>query len=126
VPPGPRDYVDPSPARARRAGGPRPPVREWAAEQCARLYPSLPRARREYTPAIVSRLKLHPAIGIALAEHVRSVAAPATADQAIDDWASVLCLPPFLEQVLTREAPGSFSAGHLERATDWNRVRHEE
>ena len=100
--------------------------REWAAEQCARLSPSLPRARREYTPAIVSRLKLHPAIGIALAEHVRSVAAPATADQAIDDWASVLCRPAFLEQVLAREAPGAFSAEQLARATDWNRVRLEE
>src|SRR5437016_9533193 len=64
---------------------------EWAANQCVRLFPRLPRRVREYTPAIVSRLKLHPALGVALAEQVRRAEGPPTADQVVDDWSSALC-----------------------------------
>ena len=99
---------------------------EWASEQCARLFPRLPRRVREYTPAIVSRLKLHPAMGVALAEQVRRIEGPLTADQVLDDWASVLCQPALLEEVLGREAPDAFSPQEIARATDWNRQRHEE
>src|SRR5262252_2935280 len=35
---------------------------EWASEQCRRLFPRLPRRLREITPAVVTRLKLHPAM----------------------------------------------------------------
>src|SRR4029453_4508046 len=40
---------------------------EWAAEQRRRLLPSLPDRVRDDKPALVERLKLHPAIGAALA-----------------------------------------------------------
>ena len=99
---------------------------EWASEQCARLFPRLPRRVREYTPAVVSRLKLHPALATALAEHVRRVGGPPTVNQVIDDWASVLCQRAFLGEVLAREAPDAFTAQEIARATDWNRQRHEE
>src|SRR5436309_1071273 len=99
---------------------------EWASEVCARLFPRLPRRIRDYTPAVVSRLKLHPALGVALAEQVGRVDGPPTADPAVDDWASVLCQRAFLEDVLAREAPGAFSPEQIARATAWNLERHEE
>src|SRR5438093_10462428 len=99
---------------------------EWASDQCARLFPRLPRRVRDYTPAVVSRLKLHPALGVALTEQVRRVEGPPTADQVVDDWASVLCQRAFLEDVLAREAPGAFSPEQIARATAWNLERHEE
>ena len=99
---------------------------EWASEVCARLFPRLPRRIRDYTPAIVSRLKLHPALGVALAEQVGRVDGPPTADQVVDDWASVLCQRAFLEDVLAREAPGAFSPEQIARATAWSLERHEE
>ncbi len=99
---------------------------EWASEVCARLFPRLPRRIRDYTPAVVSRLKLHPALGVALAEQVGRVDGPPTADQVVDDWASVLCQRAFLEDVLAREAPGAFSPEQIARATAWNLERHEE
>ena len=80
----------------------------------------------DYTPAVVSRLKLHPALGVALAEQVGRVDGPPTADQVVDDWASVLCQRAFLEDVLAREAPGAFSPEQIARATAWNLERHEE
>src|SRR5262249_25237700 len=63
---------------------------EWAAEHVRRLYPMLPRATRDTTPAVVHRLKLHPALRVALERQVARVSGPTTAAQALDDWATVL------------------------------------
>jgi DNA helicase-2/ATP-dependent DNA helicase PcrA len=99
---------------------------EWAAEQVRRLFPRLPRAVREITPAIVLRLKLHPAMDTVLARHVARVAGQPTAAQAIDDWASVLMDAERLEEVLAEAAPGAFTAADVKRASDWCRARHDE
>lgn len=99
---------------------------DWAMEQVRRVLPALPRAVRELTPAGVHKLKLHPAMLMALADHVRRVPGNPTPAQVVDDWASVLMDRPFLQQVFEREAPGAFGDAELERATDWNRKRHEE
>jgi len=100
--------------------------RDWAAEQVRRLFPRLPRQMREGTPAVVQRLKLHPALLRALTRQVERVPGKATARQAVDDWASVLSQLPLLEDVLGEVAPGAFRPEELRRACDWNRERYEE
>ena len=98
---------------------------DWAADQIRKLYPMLPRDVREGTPAEVHRLKLHPALLIALERQVARVPGAATAAQAIDDWASVLTDAPFLAQVIDEVAAGAFGAEELRRVSDWSRREHE-
>jgi DNA helicase-2/ATP-dependent DNA helicase PcrA len=99
---------------------------EWAAEQCRRTFPRLPREVREVTPALIQRLKVHPALETALAEQVARVPGPPTAEQVLDDWASVLIDADRLAGVFAREAPDAFTPDDLRRAADLNRRRHEE
>jgi DNA helicase-2/ATP-dependent DNA helicase PcrA len=99
---------------------------EWAAAARRRLLPKLPRDVRDSAPAVVQRLKLHPAMLAALAEQVKNVPGRANAAQVIDDWGSVLCQRRILEDVFGRVSPGAFSADELRRAADWNRERYEE
>jgi DNA helicase-2/ATP-dependent DNA helicase PcrA len=96
---------------------------EWAAEHARRLFPKLPRKQREHTPATVHRLKLHPALLVAFERHVQRQEGPATAEQVIDDWHSVLSQGSFLESVLDEVAPDSFSREQIRSATDWCRDR---
>ncbi len=98
---------------------------EWSAEQVRRLYPTVPRFLREATPAVVHRLKLHPALLAALARQVARVPGAATAAQALDDWASVLRDVAFLEEVFSETAPDAFSRDELERAAAAARDQHE-
>lgn len=98
---------------------------EWAAEHARRLFPALPRMLRETTPAVVHRLKLHPALLVAQRRQVTRVAGPPTAAQALDDWASVLRDGAFLEAVFAEVAPGAFSRDELTRAVAANREQHE-
>jgi DNA helicase-2/ATP-dependent DNA helicase PcrA len=98
---------------------------EWAAEQTRRLYPALPRIVREATPAVVHRLKLHPALLVALSRQVARVPGPATAAQAIDDWASVLRDVDLLDEVFAEHAPGTFTRIDLERAVASSRDQQE-
>jgi DNA helicase-2/ATP-dependent DNA helicase PcrA len=90
---------------------------EWAAEQRRRLLPKLPDRRREDTPALVQRLKLHSALGIALERHVAETPGPADAAQVIDDWASVLTRPDHLAKVFAEHAPEAFSDSQLVEAS---------
>ncbi len=99
----------------------------WAVEQRRRHFPSLPKAIREDTPAVVVRLKTHPVLMDALEEHIQRNKGPATGEQALDDWSSVLVhcdeiLPP----ILAEKAPGAFSEAELQRAARWCRDRHAE
>jgi len=100
--------------------------REWAAACRRRLLPKLPRELRETTPAVVQKLKLHPALLVALAEQVATVPGKATATQVIDDWGSILSQRRILDDVFARVAPDAFSADELRRAADWNRERHDD
>lgn len=99
---------------------------EWAAEQAKRLFPKLPRKLRENTPAVVQRLKLHPGLMVALERQVQRAQAEPTPAQVVDDWASVLSQPRFLETVLNEVAPGAFSSEEIQRATAWCRDRCQE
>jgi DNA helicase-2/ATP-dependent DNA helicase PcrA len=100
--------------------------RAWAEEQRKRHFPMLPKAVRDSTPALVTRLKVHPAVLVALEEQVKRHAAPSTPESAIDDWASVLTNPDTLRPILDEIAPERFSEAELLRATTWLRDRHTE
>ncbi|HJQ83985.1 MAG TPA: ATP-binding domain-containing protein [Candidatus Binatia bacterium] len=95
---------------------------EWAAEQRRRLFPDLPRDVRELTPAVVQRVKLHPALETALRRQVARVPGPPTARQAIDDWTSVLADHALLAETLGADV----GPDALRRAVDWMRARGEE
>jgi len=101
---------------------------DWSNDQVRRLFPMLPRAVREDTPAEAHRLKLHPALLTALERQMARVpgeptAAPAA--QAIDDWASVLSDAPFLTSVLDEVAPGAFGSEKIRRVTEWSQREYE-
>ncbi len=100
---------------------------EWAREQRQRHYPQLPRDQREDAPALVQQMKLHPMIDAALGEQVRRVSGPATAEQALDDWASVLSNADLLEELDARETSAeAFTSEQIRRFADHNRRCNEE
>src|SRR5690606_36394361 len=98
----------------------------FAARTRKRHFPKLPDRHRDNTPADVVRLKLHPAIGVALERQVARVKAAATAEQAADDWASVLTDRALLASVLDELDPGAFPADVLDRIVTWNCDRNDE
>lgn len=92
---------------------------EWAHEQRRRHFPMLPRGTRDDAPAVVQRLKAHPAMLAVLAAQARRGAAGTRARQALDDWGSALADAALLIDVVARVAPGAFSRDELERAAAW-------
>jgi DNA helicase-2/ATP-dependent DNA helicase PcrA len=97
---------------------------EWAARERARLYPALPVAPREDTPAALRRVKLHPALAAALAARVERVPGPRSAEQAFDDWASVLTDGALLREFFDRA--GDPATGALRATLEWSRLRLDE
>ena len=79
---------------------------EWAAETRRHHFKRLPTAQRQDTPAYVTRLKLHPAIGKALEAHIASVPGRSDRRQVIDDWASLLTNERLLRDVIGSRGPG--------------------
>lgn len=100
--------------------------RAWAHELRRRLFPRLPASQREDTPALVQRLKLHSALEIALRRQVARVPGPPSAEQAYDDWASLLTQRDLLEEVFRDAASGAVRSRDLELFVDWNRRRLED
>lgn len=92
---------------------------EWAAEQVRRLFPKLPRRTSEFTPAVVQRLKLHPALLTAIERHILRQPGERTPEQVLDDWATILSQYTFLEQVFRELAPASFTEAEFHRAVTW-------
>ena len=99
---------------------------DWASDVVHRLFPRIPQARRESTPGVVHRLKLHPALMAALERHVRATPGAPTPRQVLDDWASTLVNVALLEEAIASEAPGAFSTDEVRRAADWARARSDE
>jgi DNA helicase-2/ATP-dependent DNA helicase PcrA len=99
---------------------------EWAEEQCRRVFPRLPRAVRHDTPSLVSRVKLHPVVQKLLARQVQRVPGDRSADQALDDWASVLSHERLLRDGFEELAPSAFRADQLDEVADWCRRRNED
>jgi len=100
--------------------------RTWASEQRRRLLRMLPRSTRQDTPAVVQRLKVHPAMLVALERQVARVRGPRKPSQVIDDWGSTLSQTELLAGVFAEVAPDAFTEEDLQRATDWCRERHGE
>ncbi|MCA9493440.1 MAG: AAA family ATPase, partial [Myxococcales bacterium] len=109
--------------------------REWASDQRRRHFPQLPRKTREDTPAVVVRLKLHPAMHDVLAEQVRrSASASDDPDAEVpevvpgagavwDDVVSALTDVELLGRVLGAIDPGAFTEEDLRRVATWVRDR---
>jgi DNA helicase-2/ATP-dependent DNA helicase PcrA len=97
--------------------------REWAHELRRQHFPRLPAEQRDDTPALVQRMKLHAGLEIALERQVARVPGPRRAEQAYDDWASVLTGRPLLAEVFEEIAPGEVGDRELDRFVDWNRRR---
>ncbi len=100
--------------------------REWAHEERRRCFPQLPAMERDDTPAMVQRMKLHSGMDIALQRQVARVSGARNAEQAYDDWASVLTQRGLLSEVFAEIAPGQFSERDLDRFVEWNRRRLDE
>ncbi len=100
--------------------------RDWVSHHRRRHFPKLPNDLRHNTPAGVQRFKLHPALGVALAEQVESTTGAANGTQALDDWTSVLTNEALLQEVLAREAPDAFRPVEISRVVEWSRRCNEE
>lgn len=98
----------------------------WARGLRRRHFPSLPKAIRTDTPAIVLKLKAHPLLHRALQEHIATHTGPSNADQALDDWASVLVGRPLLDRLIEDEFPGTFTEAELDRCVAWSQERYDE
>jgi DNA helicase-2/ATP-dependent DNA helicase PcrA len=98
----------------------------WAHQVRRRHFPRLPATVRESTPANVTRLKLHPAMMLALERQVARVTAPPTAESAVDDWISAITALPQLEAALRELDPDAFTPAELTQAVTWCRDRAEE
>jgi len=89
---------------------------QWSGDVRRRHFPQLPERIRPDTPALVARLKLHPALEVALERQVaRAPGAPSRA-RAIDDWISVLGDLALLRDAFAEVAPEAFRPAHLEEA----------
>jgi DNA helicase-2/ATP-dependent DNA helicase PcrA len=98
----------------------------WAAEQRRQHFPSLPKAVRDDTPEVVLRLKTHPVTMIALERQREAVEGSSNAEQALDDWASVLTQPDLILPAFRELAPNAFTEADLRKALEYNRDRHAE
>jgi DNA helicase-2/ATP-dependent DNA helicase PcrA len=114
--PGLRDYVS---HVLPALGAPHVAVKtfhQWSSEVRRRHFPMLPERVRDDTPALVARLKLHPALETALERQVARTPGGPSRARALDDWLSVLGDLPFLEAVFAEQAPDAFREGHLAEA----------
>ncbi len=91
----------------------------WASEIRGRLFPFLPKEVATDTPAIVTRLKLHPVMLKVLENYVARTPGKNTPGQAVDDWMHVITDLANLKRSVKRYAPGAFTDGELERAVGW-------
>jgi DNA helicase-2/ATP-dependent DNA helicase PcrA len=98
----------------------------WARGLRRRHFPALPTAIADDTPAGVLRLKSHPLMHRALAEHLDANPGVGGRERALDDWASVQTNLRLLERLVEEEFPGAFTPDDLERAVAFSRRRHED
>lgn len=95
--------------------------RSWERGVCSRHFPRLPGKERDDTPAVVTRAKLHPMMGMALARHIERSPGRASPEQAIDDWASALTNRELLVEIRDELGNDPFSSNEIDRIVEWNR-----
>lgn len=98
---------------------------EWAAALRRRHFRGLPRQHRDDTPEAVVRLKSHPATLMALEQHIATLSAASTVEQAVDDWVSVTTSFDLLRAAFDDLDPTAFDDTALRAATDWCRARYD-
>ena len=91
----------------------------WAAKIRQRLFPFLPKEVSEDTPAVVTRLKLHPVMLAILQDWVESHPAPSSPRQAVEDWTHIISDEKCLLAGIARWAPGAFSESEVRRFVNW-------
>jgi len=89
---------------------------QWSGDVRRRHFPQLPERIRPDTPALVARLKLHPALEVALERQVARAPGEPSRARAIDDWISVLGDLALLRDAFAEVAPEAFRPAHLEEA----------
>jgi len=100
--------------------------RSWAAFQRKRHFPRLPPHVREDTPASVVKLKLHPALLVALERQVARRPGPPTLEQAVDDWMSTITNRDAVEAILAESGSDAFTNRELDQAFRWTHERSQE
>lgn len=95
--------------------------RSWEQSARQRHFPRLPAKERDDTPAVVTRAKLHPMMGMALERHVDRTRGRETSEQAFDDWASVLTNRDLLLEVRDSLGNDPFSNNEIDRVVEWNK-----
>ncbi len=81
-----RDYVSKVLPNLAVYGVPVVTWSDWSRKLVERHFPSLPGHQNANTPSVVSRMKLHPRLPIALERLIRSRKAPANGESALEDW----------------------------------------
>jgi DNA helicase-2/ATP-dependent DNA helicase PcrA len=92
---------------------------EWSDQIRARLYPFMPTRKADDTPAVVTRLKLHPAMLRILEDYVSKNPDWNYASRAVEDWSHILTSRAMLKKGLKKYAPGAFSDHDLDRILRW-------
>lgn len=95
--------------------------RAWEQNLRTRHFPRMPAKERDDTPAVVTRAKLHPMTAVALERHIGRTRGRETADQAVDDWASVLTNRDLLLEIRDELGHHPFSDDEIDRVVDWNK-----
>lgn len=91
----------------------------WSRKQVRRHFGNLPTQIADDTPEPVTRIKLHPALAEMLAQHIANTPAPATMEQAIEDWAHVITD----EGAIRRALGADIEPGALQRAIRWTNAQ---
>ena len=98
------------------------PVRtfgEWAHNILSRHFQFLPDERSDDTPAIVTRMKLHPAMLKVMETYVRRSKGHKDPRQVIDDWMSIMTDRARLKRGFNKHAPGVFTDDDYDRFVSW-------
>ena len=98
------------------------PVRtfgEWARNILTKHFQFLPEHRSEDTPAIVTRMKLHPAMLKVMETYVRRNKGHKDPRQVVDDWMSIMTDRARLKRGFNRHAPGVFGDADYDRFVSW-------
>ncbi len=98
------------------------PVRtfgEWARNILSKHFQFLPEHRSEDTPAVVTRMKLHPAMLKVMETYVRRNKGHKDPRQVVDDWMSIMTDRARLKRGFNRHAPGVFGDQDYDRFVSW-------
>ena len=93
----------------------------WAAAQRRGCLPMLPKSVSHDAPGIVTRIKLHPAMDVALQTHQLMNDLPPTPESVIDDWASVTTDADAIITAIEETDPGAFTDAEVKTMTTWCR-----